>query len=171
MADRRDPNDLRSGATPALAAGSSWMALLAATTLGVDGSTVRALVRTEAPEIDEQAVYTLVVQSYDGSMLHGARPVGSVQRIVTGAELRRGLEVSLVELRSVAAPTKSESKKTSGKKEASQAQVVAWIADGHAELEFDARGARPAPDSVFGTTRKTAGAGTVQISLSRKLAA
>lgn len=169
MANRRDPHDFRPSATPALAAGSSWMALLAATTLGVDGSTVRALVRTEAPEIDEQAVYTLVVQSYDGSMLHGARPVGSAQRIVTGAELRRGLEVSLVELRAVAAPAKSETKKTSRKKEVSHAQVVAWIADGHAELEFDARGARPAPGSVFGTTPK--GAGTVQISLSRKLAA
>ena len=149
MADRRNPNDLRSSATPALAAGSSWMALLAATTLGVDGSTVRALVRTEAPEIDEQAVYTLVVQSYDGSMLHGARPVGSVQRIVTGAELRRGLEVSLVELRAVPAAATGVAKKSSRKKETSHAQVVAWIADGHAELEYDARGARPTAGSVF----------------------
>ena len=51
--------------------------------------------------------YRLVVQSYDaaGSPLPGdrARPIGSLQRAVTGDELRRGVSVSLVELRQLSA--------------------------------------------------------------------
>jgi hypothetical protein len=136
------------------------MALLAETTLGVDGSTLRAHVRADVPEVDETREYHLVVQSYDGpGFRHGRRPVGSLQRVVTGAELKRGISVNLVELRDAAreAPAK--------------ALVLAWIEDREADLEFDARAARPHVGSVYGAVRRAAGDDVVQITLSRKLAA
>lgn len=155
MTYRRRPSGLTLRATRRAPEGASWMALLASTTLGVEGSTVRASVRTDLTEIDEAAEYRLVVQSYDGSMRHGARPVGSVQRIVRGADLRRGVDVSLVELRDAA--------RTNAK-----ALVVAWIDAGKADLEYDARGARPQPGSIFGASRS--GSATVLLTLSRKVA-
>jgi hypothetical protein len=129
------------------------MALLAATTLGLEGSTFRAEVR--ADDVDERAAYRLVVQTYDGPM-KGSRPVGSVQRVVTGAELRDGVQLNVVELR--------EGKSAVGKE-----LVVAWIEDGTGELELDARSARPPRGSVYGAVRKPSGDETVRISLSRSL--
>jgi hypothetical protein len=129
------------------------MALLAATTLGLEGSAFRAEVRAE--DVDDRAAYRLVVQTYDGPM-KGSRPVGSTQRLVTGAELRDGIEVSVVELR--------EGAKGSGKE-----LVVAWIEDGTRELELDARTARPPRGGVFGAVRKASDEARVRISLSRAL--
>src|SRR5438128_8534307 len=70
MATRRTKTTTTKKAPSARA--GSWMALLAATTLGVDAAnTVRAEVRADADLADSRE-YRLVVQSYDGS--HGRAP-------------------------------------------------------------------------------------------------
>ncbi len=135
------------------------MALLAATTLGVDGvGTVRAEVKADA-DLTESRDYRLVVQSYDAREgdVPGARnrPVGSYQRAVTAAELRRGVHVNLLELRNTAQGTDNGS-------------VVAWIEAGKPDLEFDGRTARPLPGSMFGLARRASGVSSVQIRLTRK---
>jgi len=137
----------------------SWMALLAATTLGVEGvGTVRAEVKADA-EFTESRDYRLVVQSYDArdGEVPGlrSRPVGSYQRAVTAAELRRGVHVNLLELRKSAESTDNGS-------------VVAWIEAGKPDLEFDGRTARPLPGSMFGLARRASGVSSVQIRLTRK---
>lgn len=143
------------------------MALLAATTLGIDaGDTFRAEV-TADEDLVESRDYRLVVQSYDaetGSMPgQRSRPLGSMQRAVTGAELRKGVSVSLVELRRAAA-----SVETRGGKDP---MVFAWIEDGKPDLEFDGRTARPRPGSMYGVVKRSAQQGHVQVRLNRKLAA
>ncbi|MGA7122257.1 MAG: hypothetical protein WBY94_19295 [Polyangiaceae bacterium] len=136
------------------------MALLAATTLGDAADTLHAEVR--AVGLAEDAAYRLVVQSYDATdgRVPGrySRPVGSLQRAVTAAELRQGVHVDLLELRD-AAPALS----------ADAPLVVAWIEAGEPDLEFDGRAARPQPGSVYGVGRRTARHDTVQISLNRKV--
>jgi hypothetical protein len=140
---------------------SSWMALLAATTLGVEGAnTVRAEVRSDMDPADSRE-YRLVVQSYDASRgelpASHARPVGSYQRAVTAAELRRGVHVSLVELRNGATEE--------------HGAVVAWVEAGKPDLEFDGRTARPRPGMMQGLARRAPGDAAVQIRLTRKAAA
>jgi hypothetical protein len=131
------------------------MALLAATTLGDAADTVHAEVRAEG--LKATGSYRLVVQSYDASSgnLPGAksRPVGSMQRAVTGSELRRGVHVSLLELRGDSASLTPD-----------DPMVVAWIESGEPDLEFDARAARPSPDGVYGVAKRGR---NVQISLKR----
>jgi hypothetical protein len=143
------------------AAAGSWMALLAATTLGDGADTLHAEVRADG--LANKGAYRLVVQSYDASdgplPGHDARPVGSVQRAVTADELREGVHVDLLELREVAAAQR-----------ANGPVVVAWIEAGEPNLEFDGRTARPAPGSMYGVVKRTARQGAVQISLNRKLA-
>jgi hypothetical protein len=138
------------------------MALLAATTLGVNGAkTVRAEVRADEGLVESHD-YRLVVQSFDES--EGAqpglraKPVASYQRAVTAAELRTGVKVSLVELRQAAVGQ-------------NDGAVVAWIEAGKPDLEFDGRTARPRPSSMYGLARKASGASAVQIRLTRKAAA
>ena len=137
------------------------MALLAATTLGDAADTVHAEVR--AVGLSEDAAYRLVVQSYDATdgRVPGrySRPVGSLQRAVTAAELRQGVHVDLLELRE-SVPASS----------ADAPLVVAWIEAGEPDLELDGRAARPQPGSVYGVARRTARQDTVQISLNRKIA-
>jgi hypothetical protein len=131
------------------------MALLAAATLGDAADTVHAEVRADG--LEESGSYRLVVQTYDGSKrLPGAkaRPVGSIQRAVTGAELRDGVHVSLLELREDGA--------------AEESTVVAWVEAGEPDLEFDARAARPTPGSVYGLARSGR---NVQVRLGRTLGA
>src|SRR5580692_1514611 len=110
MASRKNPH-LRKART---AAAGSWLALLAATTFGDAADTLRAEVRAQG--LPSTGTYRLVVQTYDATG-HDARPVGSTQRSVSAAELRRGVNVNLLELRqpidSVAA--------------AQSPMVVAWI--------------------------------------------
>jgi hypothetical protein len=124
---------------------------------------VRAEVRATGLAAD--GVYRLVVQSYDSS--HGrvpdraSRPVGSVQREVTGDELKQGVQVSLIELSRAAGQDDNP-------------VVVAWIEAAAPNLEFDGfdgRTARPGPGSVFGSVKRQAGRETVQISLKKKLVA
>ncbi len=144
----------------------SWMALLAATTLGMDGAnTVRAEVIGEG-DLAESGDYRLVVQSYDaeGGKMPGdrSRPVGSYQRAVTAAELRAGVHVNLLELR---APSATEGKGV-------EPVLVAWVEDGKPDLEFDGRMARPGPgSSMVGLVRRGVRQANVQIRLNGKLAA
>ena len=146
------------------------MALLAATTLGIDSAdTVRAEVSGDA-DLSETQDYRLVVQSYDtdahsapGVPGQHSRPVGSLQRSVTAAELRNGVTVSLLELRQSAAVT--------GKNDAKEPVFVAWIEDGKPDLEFDGRMARPRPGSTYGLVKRGSRDGRVAIHLNRKLAA
>jgi hypothetical protein len=138
------------------------MALLAATTLGLEGAnTVRAEVRADEDLADSRE-YRLVVQSYDadGGKVPGfrARPVGSLQRAVTAAELRMGVQVNLLELRQDGG-------------EQGGGAVVAWIEAGKPDLEFDGRTARPLPGSIYGLARRGADGSNVQIRLTRKAAA
>jgi hypothetical protein len=142
------------------AAAGSWLALLAATTLGDAADTVRAEVRADGLAAD--GMYRLVVQSYDTSRAGvpdlSVRPVGSLQRAVTAAELRQGVQVNLLEFSRASAPAAGGDKPV----------VVAWIEAGAPNLEFDGRTARPGPGSVFGSVKRHAGR-DVQISLTRKL--
>jgi hypothetical protein len=143
------------------AAAGSWLALLAAVTLGDGADTVRAEVRAHGLRA---GAYRLVVQSYDASdgRVPGrdARPVGSLQRAVTADELQQGVHVSLLELRELA-----------GAPSADRPMVVAWIEAGEPNLEFDGRTARPRPGNMYGVARRDMGDDAVHISLNRKLSA
>jgi hypothetical protein len=142
------------------AAAGSWLALLAATTLGDAANTLRAEVRANVGPSDG-AMYRLVIQSYDKSdgavPSRDARPVGSMQRSVTAEELRQGVHVNLLELRD-ALPPGSQGKKP---------LVVAWIDTGAADFEFDARRARPGRGNVYGVASRDARQDAVQIRLDR----
>ncbi len=143
------------------AAAGSWLALLAATTLGDGADTLHAEVRADGLR---DGAYRLVVQSYDASRGRvpgrDARPVGSLQRSVTADELRQGVHVNLLELREPTTVPVSE-----------RPMVVAWIETGEPNLEFDGRTARPRPGNVYGVARREGGQDAIQISLNRKLAA
>ncbi|MGH7296495.1 MAG: hypothetical protein ACRELB_16275 [Polyangiaceae bacterium] len=143
------------------AAAGSWLALLAATTLGDGADTLQADIQAHGVR---DGAYRLVVQSYDADLggVPGfdARPVGSVQRAVTAAELRDGVRVNLLELRP------HEDTVATGRP-----MVVAWIEAGDPDLEFDGRRARPQPGSVYGLVRRDAKQDAVRISLNRLLAA
>lgn len=151
-----------------LPVGGSWMALLAATTLGVDtaAATVHADVRLDAVDLAslvEGTNYRLIVQSYDSEGPGGrSKPVGCVQRAVTKADLAGGVKVDLFELR-------SHGRSSVSSECVRKPMVVAWLEAGQPNLEFDGRMARPAKDSVFGRVRRGAGS-SVQITLSRQAA-
>ena len=157
MASRKHPPTKR---TRSVAAGS-WLALLAATTLGDGADTLHAEVRANGVR---DGAYRLVVQSYDATdgRVPGrdARPVGSLQRAVTADELRHGVHVNLLELREPSVESTSE-----------RPVVVAWIERGEPNLEFDGRTARPRPGNVYGVTRRDGRQDGIQISLNRTLAA
>jgi hypothetical protein len=145
------------------AAAGSWIALVAATTLGDAADAVRTEVRADG--LSAGGVYRLVVQSYEPQAGEKpgryARPVGSAQRAVTADELREGVHVSLVEFRRKLAV-----------EAAGQPLIMAWIEAGEPDLEFDGRMARPGAGSVYGVVKRTAGPDdVVQISLNRRVAA
>lgn len=147
---------------PQPAVAGSWMALLAAATLGDAAATVRTEVRAEGLT---DGPYRLVVQSYGerAGRLPGQheRPIGSVQRAVTADELRRGVRVNLLELRDG----------MMGSTPADSPTVVAWIESGKPDLEFDGRRARPQVGSVYGIVARGARGDLVQINLDRRVAA
>jgi len=118
------------------------MALLAAATLGEGVSTVRAEVSAEG--LADARSYRLVVQSYAGQPGARSKPLGSKQRVVTGAELRRGVRIDLVEMHGGAAPGSVGDSPV----------VLAWVEDGQGALEFDGRQARPGIDSVSGVVAR-----------------
>jgi hypothetical protein len=119
----------------------SWMALLAAATLGEGVSTVRAEVLADG--LADAQSYRLVVQSYAGQPGARSKPLGSKQRVVTGAELRRGVRIDLVEMHGAGPSSAGDSP-----------VVVAWVEDGQGALEFDGRQARPGLDSVSGSAAR-----------------
>jgi hypothetical protein len=124
------------------AAAGSWLALLAAATLGDGADTLRAEVRAHGLR---EGAYRLVVQSYDASdgRMPGRddRPVGSLLReSATAPQLEHPV-------------------------------VVAWIEAGEPNLEFDGRTARPRPGNMYGLARRDMRDDAVHISLNRKLAA
>lgn len=161
MATKRQPTPRKPTAGPV-----SWLALVAATTLGAArADTVRAEIEIDPhEEVAEAGRYRLIVQSYPKGHLSAsvppngsARPLGSTQRAVTAAELARGIRIDLVEV----ADDIDDAKGDGG-------LVVAWIEPGEPDLEYDARRARPSPGSVWGSTRTTRDDGTVQVRLDRR---
>jgi hypothetical protein len=126
-------------------AGASWLALVAATSLGMGHlGFVRAEITAE-PGVGTDAAdgaYRLIVQSYAAASVGAdqrpeafARPLGSTQRAITAEELEKGVAVDIVQV---------------GDSALDGSVVVAWIERGAPDLEFDARQARPAPDSSYG---------------------
>src|SRR6187551_4099300 len=88
------------------AAGASWIALLAATSLGaVSVERMRAEVSAQDLAAATSAGYRLIVQSYASksvaaNQLPGAnhRPLASVQRAVTAEELANGIAVDVLQI-------------------------------------------------------------------------
>ena len=120
------------------------MALVAATTLGLQAiQRVRAEVSMGAGKLGSDAVseYRLIVQSYspanivDGVPRAHARPLASAQRSVTAEELNQGVAIDVVEL---------------GGQDTDSPVLVAWLERGAADLDFDARRARPGRDAFRG---------------------
>jgi hypothetical protein len=133
-------------AAASAATGVSWLALVAATSLGIGQmDRVRAEISSDAEvgaEVDGET-YRLIVQSYapdsvgaDHLPAAHARPLASAQRAITAEELRKGVEVDIVQL--------------GGEAPAASSVVVAWIERGAPDLELDALTARPKPDAFYG---------------------
>ena len=131
--------------------GVSWLALVAATTLGIGQvDRVRAEISSEVGAEGAGEAYRLIVQSYtpdsvgdDHLPAAHARPLASAQRAITAEELKKGVEVDIVQLGSEGPVASSV--------------VVAWIERGAPDLEMDALTARPTADAVygFGSTEST----------------
>ena len=128
------------------ATGVSWLALVAATSVGIGQvDRVRAAISSDAEFGAEVGgdTYRLIVQSYtpdnvgdDHLPTAHARPLASTQRAITAEELRKGVEVDIVQIGSDAPVEGSV--------------VVAWIERGAPDLELDALTARPKPDAFYG---------------------
>ena len=125
-----------------VAESASWLALVAATSLGIaHAETVRAEIKLPPEALESGGRYRLIVQSYDTlgrkSLIPSGRPRASTQRTVTPADLVDGVRIDLIEL---------------GDEEASRSErrVIAWVEPGEANLEFDARRAKPMPGSFYG---------------------
>jgi hypothetical protein len=136
----------------------SWLALVAATSLGVaHAGTVRAAITLPPEMLDGGGRYRLVVQSYDrlgaaAEIPVSQRPRASTQRAVTAEDLARGVRIDLVEL----AENPGHDPR----------MVVAWVEPGDADLEFDGRRAKPPAGSFFGMARPNAE--RVEIRLNRR---
>jgi hypothetical protein len=127
-----------------VAGSATWLALVAATSLGVaHAETVRAEIRLPRQAVTSGGRYRLIVQSYDRlratqDIPQSVRPRASAQRSVTLDDLADGIRIDLISL---------GEKKPTGLE---QGVVVAWVEQGEANLEFDARRARPTADSFYG---------------------
>src|SRR5262249_54738544 len=103
--------------------------------------------------------YRLIVQSYDkldraSFIPSSVRPRASAQRAVTADDLARGIRIDLIEL---------------GETEAAGARQGVGVrrgGPGEANLEFDARRARPTPGSLYGVAESNS---SVEIVLDRRL--
>jgi len=125
----------------AVAGSASWLALVAATSLGIaHAETVRAEIKLPPEVLESGGRYRLIVQSYDtlgrASLIPPGRPRASTQRTVTPADLVDGIRIDLIELGDEASLR--------------ERRVIAWVEPGEANLEFDARRAKPMPGSVYG---------------------
>ena len=128
------------------AVGASWMALLAATTIGLGHlDRVRAEVSADKADLGVAGSrYRLVVQSYaTGSVAAGKlpgtrqKPLASAQRSVTAEELSRGVAVDVLRV---------------GESLDGSQVIVAWIEQGEANLEFDGAEARPSESAWYGAS-------------------
>lgn len=146
------------------AAGASWMALVASTTVGMaELQRVRAEVSVGGHELSGSSPeeYRLVVHSYaadtlvDGVPAEHARPLASTQRSVTAAELARGIAVDVVGV---------------GAEDGTSRVVVAWVEPGAPNLEFDGRRARPSRDAYVGIARTEGERRAARLVLSRRSA-
>ena len=147
---------------------SSWMALLAATTVGVGHfASLRAEVSVGGmPKAGGAAAgYRLIVQSYDsrelgrdGLPMQQARPLAATQRAVTVEELEQGVGVDVLHVGNDGLGRVSP-------------VVLAWAEAGQPDLEFDALTARPGPGAVFGTSRvlRRLGGRPARVVLERRL--
>lgn len=141
----------RSSVVSSAAANASWMALLAATSIGaVSLERMRAEVSAQDIGAASSAGYRLIVQSYSpdsvaANQLPGAghRPLASVQRAVTAEELARGIAVDVLQI-DQASGTQSP-------------VIVAWVEHGAPDLELDALRARPSRGAVYGVAQSLAG--------------
>jgi len=142
---------------------ASWLALVAATSLGVaHAETVRAEIRLPRQAVSTGGRYRLIVQSYDSlratqDIPASVRPRASAQRSVTLDDLADGIRIDLISLgeKTAAAPE--------------QGVVVAWVEPGEANLEFDARRARPTADSFYGVASSSGTeSDSVEILLNRR---
>jgi len=147
------------------AAGASWLALVAATTVGVGSlHRVRAAVSVDARKLAHSGGgYRLIVQSYAPKSFGAqdlpaqrARPLGSTQRAVTREELARGVAVDVL-----------------GVSEAGEdaSVIVAWVERGKPDLEFDALQARPSEDAYYGVAPANEPVGATPVVLSRRRSA
>src|SRR6187402_2315933 len=151
----------RSSVVSSAAASASWMALLAATSIGaVSVERMRAEVSATDLAAATSAGYRLIVQSYASksvaaNQLPGAnhRPLASVQRAVTAEELAQGIAVDVLQI---------------DERSDEQAVIVAWIEHGAPDLELDALRARPSRGAVYGVGESTAGSAQIVL---RQLAA
>ncbi|HKO53834.1 MAG TPA: hypothetical protein VJV79_39275 [Polyangiaceae bacterium] len=152
----------QSSVVSSAAASASWIALLAATSLGpVSVERMRAEVSAQDLAAATSAGYRLIVQSYASksvaaNQLPGAnhRPLASVQRAVTAEELAHGIAVDVLQV-----------------DESSDEQapvIVAWIEHGAPDLELDALRARPSRGAVYGVGQSSAGSAQIVL---RQLAA
>ena len=134
-------------------AGVSWVALVAATTLGVAGvQRVRAAVSADPRELGHSRDgFRLIVQSYAPSSLGSgqlpagrARPLASTQRAITPEQLARGISVDMLGLETSPGPSLETP------------VIVAWVEQGRADLDFDGLQARPAADAFYGVATPSA---------------
>lgn len=152
----------RSKVVGSAATGASWMALLAATSLGaVSVERTRAEVSAQDLAAATSAGYRLIVQSYSPSSMTenqlpsaNHRPLASVQRAVTAEELARGIAVDVLQI------NESSSEHAP--------LIVAWLEHGAPDLELDALRARPSRGAVYGVARTSSG--SAQIVLRRQAA-
>jgi hypothetical protein len=128
------------------AVGASWMALVAATTIGLGQlDRVRAQVSADTATLGAASGrYRLVVQSYShGSVSAGNlpglrhKPLASAQRSVTAEELSRGVAIDVLRVGGLVDPSQV---------------IVAWIEKGEADLEFDGAEARPSATALYGAS-------------------
>jgi len=158
---KRTPQ-MRSSVVSSAAASASWIALLAATSLGqVSLARMRAEVSAQDLAAETSAGYRLIVQSYASNSVAadevpGAnhRPLASVQRAVTAEELAQGIAVDVLQL---------------GESSGEHApMIVAWVEHGAPDLELDALRARPSGEVVYGAGQSSAGSAQIVL---RRLAA
>jgi len=103
--------------------------------------------------LERSEALRLILQSYAPSGLdvggiprHGARPLGSSQWLLESEELKARVSVSLVHLG-----------------HAPETTLVAWVQAGGAELDFDARHARPPKGAWFGEARMVRGLHEIEL--------
>jgi hypothetical protein len=148
----------------ATAGHASWIALVAATTLGaVQFASLRAEIKAEpGVTVDDAAgEYRLVVQSYasersvaaDGLPAAGAKALASAQRAITAQELRDGIAVDILQV---------------GGDADGKPIVIAWVELGQPNLEFDALRARPNPGAFYGVARSEGDTGSTRVNIQRR---